>query len=60
MSESLVRCACCNKYVIRINRSKRRTCSHKCFMKLWRADRKAAALALLEATASGAETPEQP
>ena len=48
----LVNCACCNKLVITKNKSKRRTCSHACFMKLWRADRKAAALALLKVAAS--------
>jgi hypothetical protein len=41
MSNSLlVYCACCNKPVITKHSSKRRTCSHACYMKLWRKDRK--------------------
>lgn len=43
MSNSLlIPCACCNRLVITKNKSKRRTCSHKCFMRLWRADKRAA------------------
>lgn len=56
MSESLVRCACCNKYVIRINRSKQRTCSHACYMIIWRKKKKAEKLAL-EAQHTSVEHP---
>lgn len=53
MSNSLlVNCACCSKPVITKHKSKRRTCSHKCFMKLWRQDRKAVAENLAAAEAA--------
>lgn len=43
MSDSLFcKCANCGKPVIRINRSKRRTCSHACYMVLWRRDKRQA------------------
>jgi endogenous inhibitor of DNA gyrase (YacG/DUF329 family) len=53
MSNSLlVPCACCNKLVITKNKSKRRTCSHACYMMLWRADKRAAQLAAQQAAVS--------
>lgn len=46
MSHSLlVPCACCSKLVITKNKSKRRTCSHACYMQLWRKDKQAATTA---------------
>lgn len=38
----IVKCACCGKTVIIKHRSKRRCCSHACFMRLYRLDKKAA------------------
>lgn len=53
MSHSLlVPCACCGKMVITKNRSKRRTCSHTCYMMLWRQDKRAAQLAAQQEAAS--------
>lgn len=53
MSQSLlVYCACCNKPVITKHKSKRRCCSHACFMKLWRHDRKLAEQATQESQAA--------
>ncbi|MNE20220.1 hypothetical protein D3C80_1133290 [compost metagenome] len=50
MSNSLlVRCACCDKLVITKHKSKRRTCSHACYMVLWRADKRAAEIAAQKA-----------
>lgn len=50
MSNSLlVPCACCNKLVITKNKSKRRTCSHKCYMALWREDKRTAQIAAQQA-----------
>lgn len=45
----VVACACCGKVVICTHRSHRRTCSHKCYMRLWRKDRTQAAAIHAEA-----------
>lgn len=44
MSSLLVLCACCSKPVVTKNKSKERTCSHNCYMKLYRKRLKAKAL----------------
>ena len=42
MSHSLlVLCACCGKLVITKNKSKRRCCSHRCYMRMHRLDKRA-------------------
>ncbi len=50
MSQSvLVSCACCNKPVVTKHKSKERTCSHRCYITLWRKKKAAAEqLQLLE------------
>lgn len=53
MSLSLLAyCAACNKPVITKHKSKRRTCSHACYMQLWREDRKLAEQATQETQAA--------
>lgn len=48
MSKSLlINCACCNKPVVAKHKSKERTCSHRCYMTLWR-KKKAAEQSALE------------
>jgi len=53
MSQSLLAyCARCNKPVITKHKSKRRCCSHACFMAMWRNDRKLAEQATQESQAA--------